>query len=175
MTVPVVLDRPQTRLRPVCRPLSCPVGCRPVSCQLSSAATHGPNGMSTIRRNDNQARAERGLALMLAPAVLLLAVPPAGRRGPAGTAWSACTAQAVAVAAWRRVARTRYASTAAAAANRAAPAAIRAICQPGMPPTTTVTVTVTVTVTAPDDGTENLTEAVKQAYWLHYWDSVTRM
>jgi len=77
----------------VCRPLSCPVGC-----QLSSAATHGPNGMSTIRWNDNQARAERGLALMLAPAVLLLAVPPAGRRGPGGTAWPACTAQPVAVA-----------------------------------------------------------------------------
>ncbi len=127
--------------------------------------------MSTIRWNDNQARAERGLALMLAPAVLLLAVPPAGRRGPGGTAWPACTAQAVAVTAWRRVARTRYASTAAAAANRAAPAAIRAICQPGMPPTTTVRVT----VTAPDDGTENLAEAVNQVHWLHYWDSVTRM
>ena len=40
--------------------------------------------------------------------------------------------------AFRRAVRARSASTAAAAAIRAATTAIRAICQPGMPPTTTV-------------------------------------
>src|SRR6478735_5866803 len=39
---------------------------------------------------------------------------------------------------FRRALRDRSASTATAAANGAATTAIRAICQPGMPPTTTV-------------------------------------
>src|SRR5215469_9444105 len=47
-------------------------------------------------------------------------------------------AQAAAVTGLRRVVRARSASTATVAASRAAPAAIRPICQPGMPPITTV-------------------------------------
>ena len=45
--------------------------------------------------------------------------------------------QAAAVT-WRRAERARSMSTAAVAATSAAPIAIRAICQPGVPPTTTV-------------------------------------
>jgi hypothetical protein len=47
-------------------------------------------------------------------------------------------ARAAAVIAFRRVARARSSSTAKVAASRADPTAIRAICQPGMPPATTM-------------------------------------
>jgi len=94
--VPVVLDRPAGQA---------PAG-------AASAVLPGgrPAGeLPALRRGhacserDVRDRPERHQA----PAVLLLAVPPARRRGPGGTAWSACTAQAVAVTAWRRVVRTR--------------------------------------------------------------------
>src|SRR6202034_413210 len=65
------------------------------------------------------------------------------RRCPGGTGgWrhrlTSCMAQVAAAADLRRVARARFTSTATVAATSAAAAAIRAICQPGMPPTTTV-------------------------------------
>jgi hypothetical protein len=77
---------PQTRPWPARRPPSCAV-----TCPLSRAATHVPNGTSTIRRNDNQARAGRGPALMPGQVVWLAgaAVPAAGRTDlPAGPARS---------------------------------------------------------------------------------------
>ena len=49
----------------------------------------------------------------------------------------------------RRVVHARYTSTAAVAAHRAAPAAIRAICQPGIPPMTTVWTPYNGTTTCP--------------------------
>src|SRR5690349_3153825 len=56
----------------------------------------------------------------------------------AGTGRLVRPVQAAAVAACRRLARARSASTATVAASRAAATAIRVICQPAMPPVTTV-------------------------------------
>jgi hypothetical protein len=55
--VPVVLDRPADQA--LAGAPSCPV-----SCPLSRAATHVPNGASTIRRSDSQAWGGRVPALM---------------------------------------------------------------------------------------------------------------
>jgi hypothetical protein len=52
---------PRTRLWPMRSSPSCPV-----RCQLSRAATHVSNGMSTIRRNDSHPRTGHMPALMLA-------------------------------------------------------------------------------------------------------------
>jgi hypothetical protein len=68
--------------------------------------------------------------------------PGTKRRRPGGTGgWrhrlTSCVAQAAAAADLRREARARFSSTATVAATSAAAAAIKAICQPGMPPPTT--------------------------------------
>jgi hypothetical protein len=63
-------------------------------------------------------------------------------RGRHGIASLACLAQAANMAAFRCADRARSTRTATVAASSAAAAAIRAICHPGMPPTTTVRVTV---------------------------------
>ena len=66
-----------------------------------------------------------------------------------GTARPRGMAYVAALTALRRVARARSRSTAAVAASRAAPMAMRVICQPGIPPVTTVRVTAGVTGGAP--------------------------
>jgi hypothetical protein len=65
-------------------------------------------------------------------------VHPPGPMGVGAAALPAGKAQAAAVVVFRRAARARPASTAIVAASSAAATAIRAICQPGMPPVTAV-------------------------------------